>query len=396
MARKLPLSLLLSLLAMPIAASPAGAVSGGTTEPISDAPYLAWLDGHCTGTLISPTRVLTAGHCIYDSSASDTQILIGVDGNALESGPHSVIDKLALQAKGYSVAKGYRSSYAFSHANQNSQIADDDVGIVILKKPVTNIKPVRIAGPADDALMAPGTPVTLFGYGATADVPAGQPAPPTLPLQAGAMTVISNSRCAQDYPGAINSTEVCTQDLLPHSPLIQACAGDSGGPTIVTTPTGPVQIAVTSWGPEVMDGACGVKPLPEVPMRTAAFYKFITDPHPVIEPYIAHGGTFHGIHGIGFTSKHSKITGDPHIGGTVKCVGPKLGGSAFKRSYSWSQPVTGGAIKSVAGAHKQTLKITKAIYDREKPTHQLFCTATATNAGGSLGVDGSVTMKRRP
>jgi hypothetical protein len=391
MTRRLTLRFALSLLAATVAivaAAPAGAVSGGTTEPISAAPYVAWLNGHCTGTLISPTRVLTAGHCLYGASATDTNVLVGIDGNSELSGPHSVIEKQAIPVAGYSVAKGFHGVYAFSHANTNSQVGVDDVGIIILKRPVTGIAPVRVAGPGDDALTAPGTPVTLLGYGLTAEAALGQPGVATLPLQAGALTIIPNSRCATSYPGVIDSTELCTQDLVAHAPLVQACAGDSGGPTIVDTPTGPVQIGVTSWGPEVKDGLCGEKALPNVPMRTAAFYKFITQPHPVIEPY-----TVAGNHGGGLDRTASRITGDPHVGGTVKCIAPKLGGDRFKLTYSWSEPV-GVKVKPVPGAHRQTLKITSAIYNREKGAHQLFCTATATNAGGSLGVEGSITMKR--
>ncbi len=54
---RLVLCVVLALLAAPVLAAPAGAVSGGAALPIEQAPYVAWLNGRCTGTLISPTRI---------------------------------------------------------------------------------------------------------------------------------------------------------------------------------------------------------------------------------------------------------------------------------------------------------------------------------------------------
>jgi hypothetical protein len=51
-------------LALVLTATPAAAVSGGARAAIADAPYIAWLPEGCTGTLIAPDRILTAGHCL--------------------------------------------------------------------------------------------------------------------------------------------------------------------------------------------------------------------------------------------------------------------------------------------------------------------------------------------
>jgi secreted trypsin-like serine protease len=383
---KSAISLFLGVAAMTVASAPAGAVSGGTTLPIAQAPYVAFVSigaARCTGTLIAPTRVLTAGHCLAGRNATDAQIVVGIDGSVATSGQ---LRAAAIPVRGFSVDPKFGEAFPFAHDTPQVAIAFGDIGVIVLKRPVRGVAPVRVAGPGDTALEAPGTAATVIGYGLTAPIDFNAP-PPTgprapTPLQQGALSVISQADCSKLYPRALQPSMLCTQDLVQHTPLVQACPGDSGGPVIVQSPAGPVQIGVTSWGPEVKDGRCGVLPLPDVAMRVSSFASFIGKSKLPIQPYTLRRGAI------------SHVVGKGRVGRSVACQGPKLGGDPAKISYSWQ--VTTNEFKDLKGARGRTLKVTPAIFRKAGIARRLLCTVTATNAGGSLDMQsGSIHLSRK-
>ena len=372
--------LALSLLVAAIAAAPAGAVSSGTTLPIAQAPYVVSINDNCTGTLISPTRVLTAGHCLDGSSASDARVVIGADNHLLAEEQRAAF---SVPIAGFSVHPGFRELFPFAHKSPVNAIAINDVGIVLLRKPVTTVAPVRLAGGADGALQAPGTSASIIGYGDVVP-PAPLSTTPSPSNAAAAASAGSADRSRRRYLRAGLSKGDPGLDAVHDQP---GTAGSRRSPRPARATAAarssrrrqaaPSRSASRSSGPEVMNGACGQLHLPNVSMRVSSFMSFINSHYPVIEPYTVHSGAPGGLRRF---AAGASVAGTVQVAHTVICKVAKLGGARATLSYTWALVQNTDRVV----ARGQKLKITSALYNSAKSPRRLMCTATARNAGGSL------------
>src|SRR3954454_1837044 len=135
-----------------VTAAPSGAVVGGHDASPGEYPsvarvtYQAFL---CTGTLIAPDTVLTAGHCssitgeVTGSPASWPAPLISVEigGHTSGSGEKATVKKVTMEPK-YLATNGY------------------DVSLLTLSKPATKT-PTKVAGAGDTGAWSPGTLETI-------------------------------------------------------------------------------------------------------------------------------------------------------------------------------------------------------------------------------------------
>jgi hypothetical protein len=232
--------------------SPAAASTGGTPDenlhPNVGLILFYAADGRfrCSATLVSPTVLLTAAHCT-DGALGKT--LVTFDSVIAEQAP-TPFPAAADPAVGYTQAEieaaGYLSGTAATHPDY-SNFTDlrnwNDVGVIVLDRPVTGIEPAEIAD-LDylDAFAQPRLNRTLFtavGYGTEVRKPdAGpqKPQPMTFPLL----------RRYVDMPGQKLTPQILQTNGNEKDPRGTGgtCFGDSGGPVFHNG----VIVAVTSYG----------------------------------------------------------------------------------------------------------------------------------------------------
>jgi hypothetical protein len=243
-------ALALGLISLP--ALSASAITGG--EPDGNGhPNVGLIlfyqpDGRfrCTATLVSPTVLVTAAHCTLGTLG---KTLVTFDSVIAEQ-PPSPFPVAADPSKGYTQAElekaGYKSGTAYAHPKYSdfTDLANwNDVGVIVLDRPVTNIAPAKIA-PTNylNAYQQPKLNSTLFrsvGYGTEvrkADSGPQTPTPMSYPLL----------RRWADEPGQKLTPQILQVNGNEHDTRGTGgtCFGDSGGPTY----HGGYVVTVTSYG----------------------------------------------------------------------------------------------------------------------------------------------------
>ena len=220
-------------------AAPSSAVVGGTDASPGEYPAVAQISFgfifNCTGTLISPDTVLTAGHCgsltapgrvaspaSYPPQTIHVRIGHHQDGTGGEVVP---VSRTIVQPSYI----GFTSSY--------------DIALLKLSRNATKA-PVKVSGAAETSLFNVGTMETIVGWGLTEENGTG----PEF-LQEAQVPIVDEATCDEQNEsvgGMDPATNICAG--YPQGG-IDTCQGDSGGPMFGRTSGGVLRVVgATSYG----------------------------------------------------------------------------------------------------------------------------------------------------
>lgn len=221
-------------------------IHGGKNTTIETHPYivsLRWIVEHwCGASLLSPTRALSAGHCVrYGYPANGYQILAGstlVDGDGSEQ---------------------FRNLTRFlQHPKFVWKTRTNDIALLFWKQPLifdAKVRPISL--PPQNNHVPYGRNGIVVGWGRIR-----QNSRFPINLKVKMVSFVGQEECNRTYDG-INPV---TNDMLCATPA--ACESDDGGPLIVDN----ILIGVVSWGEE-----CDFKKpsFPDVHARVAFFTNWI-------------------------------------------------------------------------------------------------------------------------
>lgn len=242
-----------ALLAMlPGFTAPADAVVGPEPQekvlgaPAENAPWVVALTDasgtqFCGGTLVRPTKIVTAAHCALDPFSGMQR---------RPSAVRAVAGRPDLRTRQGSVGSVTR---IWVHPSFRGAARGDDIAVLTLNTPASQ-PTLPMVESRDDSPYQSGTVGRVYGWGRT-----GEQDPPSPALRAVDVPVTTDAECGNAY-SEYDSTRMFCAGLSEGGR--DACAGDSGGPLVINGHLA----GVVSFG-----AGCGRPGYPGIYTRVSAY-----------------------------------------------------------------------------------------------------------------------------
>ncbi|MFG3104799.1 S1 family peptidase [Streptomyces sp. NPDC048182] len=212
-----------AVLAAPSAVAAPEPIVGGTTTTTSAYPFVMQItdasqNQFCGGTLVAPTKVVTAAHCMVGETTRSVRV---VGGRTNLNGTNGTVAKVSR----IWVNPGYTDA-----------TNGDDVAVLTLAGSMP-YAPVKYVSASDTGVYATGASARILGWGTTRENGSS-----SNQLRTATVPLVSDSSCRTSYGSDFVASDMVCAGLP--SGGVDTCQGDSGGPLLL----GGVLAGITSWG----------------------------------------------------------------------------------------------------------------------------------------------------